>query len=540
MKKLIQTLSIIVGVGASLGSMAQNVTTPSGSPLIIGNNGVRLANIAASTATASNPGSGVLSVAANGDLIYVPGGSSQWTTSGMNLNYAPAGNVGVGVVAPAYKLDVNGDINIPTGSALRVNGGVMLRNFGTDNLAIGLSAGNGTGSQNTFIGRSAGQLATGGNNNVAIGFAAGYNNSGDDNTMIGYGTGGTGNGNTVIGYFAGSSNTGNGNVFVGNASGGAVNTGNNNTFIGPSAGNGNTNGQLNFMGGYGAGQGNKGGTRNTFVGTNAGATTNPAGNSDFNTAIGFDARIATGVMFSTAIGVDAVANVSDAIVLGRTTANVNVGIGTSSPAAALHILRGSVGGGTSGLRIGGLAGLGAGKALSVDANGDVVLVTNAARLADTEIKDLIKENIKEISFSDANWKMINNNVVNTNVGGVVIGNEITATPAGYKMFVSDGILTERVTVAVKNSDEWADYVFKPSYQLKPLTEVESFIKANKHLPGIPSAQEMVQKGNDLHQTDVKLLQKVEELTLYMIEMEKRLAKTEAENAKLKKALKTRK
>jgi predicted RNase H-like nuclease (RuvC/YqgF family) len=62
-----------------------------------------------------------------------------------------------------------------------------------------------------------------------------------------------------------------------------------------------------------------------------------------------------------------------------------------------------------------------------------------------------------------------------------------------------------------------------------LGEVEQFIKANHHLPNVPSAAEMVNEGNDLGKTDAKLLEKIEELTLYMIELKK-------ENETLKKEL----
>jgi hypothetical protein len=69
---------------------------------------------------------------------------------------------------------------------------------------------------------------------------------------------------------------------------------------------------------------------------------------------------------------------------------------------------------------------------------------------------------------------------------------------------------------------WADYVFKADYQLMPLAEVERYIKAHQHLPGIASADEVMEKGVNVAQMEVQLLQKVEELTLYIIELEKRI------------------
>lgn len=124
------------------------------------------------------------------------------------------------------------------------------------------------------------------------------------------------------------------------------------------------------------------------------------------------------------------------------------------------------------------------------------------------------------SYND-NWSWGNATKFNSD-GSVIVGN-ITA-PAGYKLYVQQGILTEKVRVAVYGSAQWADYVFAKNYKLMPLAKVEQYIKANKHLPNVPSAAEMVKEGNDLGKTTAKLLEKIEELTLYMIEMKKTIAK----------------
>ena len=105
-------------------------------------------------------------------------------------------------------------------------------------------------------------------------------------------------------------------------------------------------------------------------------------------------------------------------------------------------------------------------------------------------------------------------------GKVVIGVAGTNQPAGYRLYVQDGILTEKVKVAVRNGANWADYVFDENYKMKDLAEVEAFVKTNKHLPNFPSAQEMVDNGLDVATMDAKLLEKIEELTLYLIEMKK--------------------
>jgi hypothetical protein len=103
-------------------------------------------------------------------------------------------------------------------------------------------------------------------------------------------------------------------------------------------------------------------------------------------------------------------------------------------------------------------------------------------------------------------------------------------PAGYRLYVEQGILTEKVKVALKTSANWADHVFAPGYKLQPLNEVEAFIKNNQHLPGVPSAQQLVNDGGvDVSSMLAKQMEKIEELTLYLIEMKK-------ENEQLKKLI----
>lgn len=105
---------------------------------------------------------------------------------------------------------------------------------------------------------------------------------------------------------------------------------------------------------------------------------------------------------------------------------------------------------------------------------------------------------------------------------LVIGYDADKVPTGYRLYVQDGILTEKLKVAKINSTDWADYVFADQYKLQSLEEVEKFVKANKHLPGVPSAEEVSQNGIDVAKMDAKLLEKIEELTLHMIALKKEL------------------
>ncbi len=101
----------------------------------------------------------------------------------------------------------------------------------------------------------------------------------------------------------------------------------------------------------------------------------------------------------------------------------------------------------------------------------------------------------------------------SNVGSVGIG---TTNPQ-YLLSVNGQIGAKDVIVA---NTGWSDYVFQPGYRLKPLSEVNAYIQANHHLPDIPSEAEVSEKGVSVNEMQKKLLAKVEELTLHMIQQEK--------------------
>jgi hypothetical protein len=89
---------------------------------------------------------------------------------------------------------------------------------------------------------------------------------------------------------------------------------------------------------------------------------------------------------------------------------------------------------------------------------------------------------------------------------------------------------------VSATQTYADFVFKPGYKLEPLSDVEASIKKEGHLPGIPSEEEAKAHGIDLTSMQVKLLQKIEELTLHQIDQEKRIEQLEKGNAELRERL----
>ncbi|GAB3570240.1 hypothetical protein GCM10027578_26210 [Spirosoma luteolum] len=290
--------------------------------------------------------------------------------------------------------------------------------------------------------------------------------NGTNNLFIGQSTSAVVGGtyNTFVGAQSGQGNTsGSYNTYLGYRAGAPNTVGSHNTFVGYEAGKLNTDGSDNVFIGYNAGQGSRRGSRNLIIGPNAGFD---ALEGTDNTFLGSNAvGVGVGLVNATAIGANARVLSSNALVLGN---GANVGIGTSTPQNRLELTAGVDG--RSGLRLTNLtaqspvSGATAGKFLTVSDRGDVLL-----------------------------------------------SGQLSA-------------VTTRVQPA--STDQWADYVFEPGYQPQPLAEVEQYVRTHKHLPGIPSARQMVDKGTDLLTLLTTLVQKNEELTLHLIEQQKRIEQLE--------------
>ncbi|MDR7131624.1 hypothetical protein J2X69_003988 [Algoriphagus sp. 4150] len=116
--------------------------------------------------------------------------------------------------------------------------------------------------------------------------------------------------------------------------------------------------------------------------------------------------------------------------------------------------------------------------------------------------------------NSATWK---DALVINSLGNVGIN---TKTPT-YTLSVNGVIGAREVNVTTTG---WADYVFRSEYKLIPLSELEAFIRKNGHLPGVPKEAEVMENGINLAEMNVKLLEKVEELTLYVIQLKSELDK----------------
>lgn len=101
-----------------------------------------------------------------------------------------------------------------------------------------------------------------------------------------------------------------------------------------------------------------------------------------------------------------------------------------------------------------------------------------------------------------------------------VGVNSASMPSGYRAAIAGKLICEEVRVSLQA--DWPDYVFEEDYQLPSTTEWEAFIKANKHLPGVPSASEVADQGIALGEMQAILLQKIEELTLIVIEQQKQI------------------
>jgi len=189
----------------------------------------------------------------------------------------------------------------------------------------------------------------------------------------------------------------------------------------------------------------------------------------------------------------------------------NVGIGTTSPAFKLDVMN------TTNAQVMRLQGGGSGSD-----NTQLWFHGNASNADQWIIGNHISDNGSGRLFQIYDQTQSAARVSIDDAGNVGIG---TTAPGPYKLAVEGKIGAREIKVTLANP--WADYVFDSAYQLKPLAQVEQYIKDNKHLPEVPSAEEVKKDGINLGDNQALLLKKIEELTLYMIEMQK-------ENAQLKK------
>ncbi len=212
------------------------------------------------------------------------------------------------------------------------------------------------------------------------------------------------------------------------------------------------------------------------------------------------------------------------------TAGGIVGIGTTTPLASSKLdvngeIRSNLNSSTSNIRM--VSG-GYGCMLRNDALNTYLLLTNNgdANGGWNNLRPLYVNNASgDVYLANEKFKIAHStgNVIASGkmgIGLIDAASKLAVSPADELLTVNGTIHAKEVKVDLTGS--LADYVFDPTYTLMPLHQVEQFVKTNNHLPEIPSAAEISKNGMNMGEMQNKLLQKVEELTLYVIEQQKQI------------------
>jgi trimeric autotransporter adhesin len=395
---------------------------------------------------------------------------------------------------------------------------------GLNNVILGNSAGgsvSNTGSSNVMVGVAAGFFTRSGSSNVFMGYEAAKSNyAGGGNVISGYQAGYTNNAsnNVFAGYQAGYTNSsGFGNVFTGFQTGYTNASGNGNVFTGAYAGNKNATGSNNLFDGYQAGQNNQAGNNSVLLGFQTGMNAQ----SDFNTFAGFQAGMlvttgrdntyfgagagSTNVIgnHNTFVGRDAGASAKD------TDDNVYVGYNTGGPDA-----------GSRNTFLGTEAGV---LTCATEPLHNATAIGYGARVA-TSNALVLGEGANVGIGTSAPTARLHIRADQPNESGLRFENLTNCSPARLNTdtFLSVNaageVVQARYRLRLNTESDWADRVFAPGYRLRSLPEVAAFVAEKQHLPGIPSARQVVAEGIDAAQFNAQLLEKIEELTLYVIDL----------------------
>ena len=244
---------------------------------------------------------------------------------------------------------------------------------------------------------------------------------------------------------------------------------------------------------------------------------------------------------SAAIGKFAWANATNAIVIGAGTGDTEAKALINSYAGTLMVgfnsrrptlfVSSSNGGVTTGkIGIGNMTSPQAKLHLLSDSNEDAGLILETSnkntktaflQMYDGNHKIMVSKTGMRISSLNDNIDIDAKKIKMSGKVGINTDNSFTGD-YDYALAVNGGVLTSKVYV--KDVDEWHDNVFKDDYKLMQLSDLKTFIQTQKHLPDIPSEMEVLERGYDIAEMEGLLLKKIEELTLYTIELQNQLLK----------------
>lgn len=475
--------------------------------------------------------------------LYLTHGSTPWNST-FGINILPNGDTGIGTISPTTKLEIKtantldpnnyGDSGLrltnltsnnnsisgaapigvdATGKVVRVEGGgssdrgwLTIGNIGT----TASTATFGNDVNNNFLGTTDNQpLVIATNNKERLRITASgrlifhnnpnYTSPNNLNNLY------LGGGNETLHVNATNNSA---NTVVGMGTLKVNTTGYKNTAIGSNLLYKNTTGNQNAVVGSNSMINNTTGSQNVVVGSNS---MNAATTSTQNVVVGNNAltTVTTTGNYNVAVG--------NGSLNKTTTGQYNIHLGYYNAESSV----------TTGTRNIGI-GYNAGKNLTTGSNNIIIGSENLPNIVLNA----------PISATENNQLNIGNWIYGYN-GQIAIGSFTTPLSTvftnnpEYQLIVKNGIKTEKVRVELAIANSWPDYVFEKDYKLMPIEELTSFITLNKHLPNIPNAEEIKKDGIDLGQMDGKLLEKIEELTLYNIDLYKESKILKEENNSLK-------
>ncbi|MBO0933116.1 hypothetical protein [Fibrella aquatilis] len=319
---------------------------------------------------------------------------------------------------------------------------------------------------------------------------AALNSSSLNNTFVGYDAGSgviSGTANTFVGTSAGqSTSAGSNNTFVGTASGYNSLSTSANTFVGNQSGFNTLSSGNTFIGSC-AGRANTAGLNNVFVGACAGGG-NQTGNN--NTIVGNGAGPAS-------------FNSDDNVYFGYNTGRNDRGRGNTFLGTGADILAGD-------MPLYNATAIGYGARVAVN---NALVLGNGANVG------------VGTSAPTARLHVVGNELGQSGLRLETLTNQSHAVAATDKFLTVNAqgeVVLGRPRLQIDSPTQWADRVFTAGYRLRSLSETEQFIHRNGHLPDVPSAETVAKEGVDLVKMNALLLQKIEELTLHVIRLEKRL------------------